>query len=105
MLGLYVPAAHGIHAALDELGLYVRAGQGVQEAAPAALENPAAHERHTSTDMLFVLGLYLPAAQLEHDAAPSELYVPSAQLEHDDTPPLLNMPGAQLVQDVTPAEL
>ena len=33
--------------------------------------------------MLFVLGLYLPGAQLEHDAAPSVLlYVPVGQLKH-----------------------
>ena len=38
---LYAPAAHGRHAALDELGLYAPAAQAAQEAAAAPLKVPA----------------------------------------------------------------
>jgi len=57
--------------------------------------------------MLFVLGLYLPGAQLEHDAAPSVLNVPVGQLKHaalDALPVLgLNLPAAQLKHAALPA--
>jgi hypothetical protein len=51
----------------------------VQDDAPAALDAPAAQLKHEALDELPVLGLKVPAAQLEHDDAPPVLYVPAKQ--------------------------
>ncbi len=55
---------------------------------------PAAQDRHAAEDVLAVLGLNVPAAQLVQDAWPVlGLYVPTAQDRHaaEDVPPVLGL--------------
>ena len=53
--------------------LKVPTPQLLQIVALAALKVPAVHDKHAALDVLPVLGLYLPAAQLTHDDAPPVL--------------------------------
>jgi hypothetical protein len=42
---------------------------------------------HAAMDELPVLGLYVPAAQLEHDGAPPVLYLPASHALQDASAP------------------
>ena len=42
---------------------------------------------HAALDELAALGLYVPAAQLEHDGAPLGLYLPASHAVQDATAP------------------
>jgi crotonobetainyl-CoA:carnitine CoA-transferase CaiB-like acyl-CoA transferase len=48
---------------------------------------PAAHERHAALNAPPALGLYVPAAQLEHDGAPPVLYLPASHALQDASAP------------------
>ena len=68
---------------------------------------PASQDRHAAEDVLPVVGLYLPAAQLVQDDWPTlGLYVPAAQLVQDDWPTLgLYVPAAHAAQFTLPITL
>jgi len=81
---------------------------GKQPDAPPALYVPAAQLKHAALDTLFVLGLNVPAAQLEHEDAPPVLYLPAAHATQAEGGEAY-VPAGQDVpvkaQDVAPATL
>ena len=68
--GEYMPAVQLVQT-VAPLRLYVPAAHGLQDDAPAALDEPAAQDTHAAKDVLPVFGLNLPAAHLVHEAAPT----------------------------------
>jgi hypothetical protein len=63
------------------------------------------HDKHEVDELDPVLGLYVPAAQLVHDDAPTELLKePGAQGMHADIPePGWKVPFGQLLQETAPS--
>ena len=64
---------------------------------------PAAHGRHAAAEVALKFALKVPAAQLEHDEAPSALYVPAGQGEQTALPRVLKVPAAHAEQEAAPS--